>query len=92
MIEKFALRSLGGLLMGVLFYLLGCYFLYTVASFHNLLRRMNKNSSMIVASVSQGIDTISYLYRCTCYMIVVPQSFDIRLLRVIQPLIISSNL
>jgi len=47
--------SLGGLLMGVLFYLLGCYFLYTVASFHNLLRRMNKNSSMIVASVSQGV-------------------------------------
>eukprot|EP00092_Neocalanus_flemingeri_P027706 GFUD01030071.1.p1 GENE.GFUD01030071.1~~GFUD01030071.1.p1 ORF type:complete len:328 (+),score=95.45 GFUD01030071.1:75-1058(+) len=45
--------SLGGLLMGVLFYLLGCYFLYTVASFHSLLRRMNKNSSMIVASVSQ---------------------------------------
>jgi len=47
--------SIGGLLMGVLFYLLGCYFLYTVASFHNLLRRMNKNSSMIVASVSQGV-------------------------------------
>jgi hypothetical protein len=53
-IETFVLRSLGGLLLGVLFYILGLYFLYTVASFHNLLRRMNKNSSMIVASVSQG--------------------------------------
>jgi len=47
--------SLGGLLLGILFYLLGGYFLYTVASFHQLLRRMNTNSSMIVASVSQGV-------------------------------------
>jgi len=47
--------SIGGLLLGLLFYILGCYFLYTVASFHTLLRRMNKNSSMIVASVSQGV-------------------------------------
>jgi len=47
--------SAGGIILGMLFFLLGCYFLYTVASFHALLRRMNKNSSMIVASVSQGV-------------------------------------
>ena len=52
--KDFALSSLGGLLIGLLFYGIGCYFLYTVASFHNLLRRMNKNSNMIVTSVSQG--------------------------------------
>jgi hypothetical protein len=49
--------------MGVMFYLIGCYFLYTVASFHNLLRRMNKNSSMIVASVSQGKVQLLYIDR-----------------------------
>jgi len=47
--------SAGGIILGMLFFLLGCYFLYTVASFHALLRRMKKNSSMIVASVSQGV-------------------------------------
>jgi len=47
--------SAGAIIMGMFFFLLGCYFLYSVASFHALLRRMKKNSSMIVASVSQGV-------------------------------------
>ena len=48
------IRSAGAIIFGMFFFLLGCYFLYAVASFHALLRRMKKNSSMIVASVSQG--------------------------------------
>jgi len=47
--------SAGAIIFGMFFFLLGCYFLYAVASFHALLRRMKKNSSMIVASVSQGM-------------------------------------
>jgi len=41
--------------IGILcFYFLGGYCLYSVASFHVLLRRMNKNSDQIINSVCQG--------------------------------------
>jgi len=52
--------SVSSVILGILFYILGCYFLYSVASYHSMLRRMNKNSTMIVASVSQGVTGFQY--------------------------------
>ena len=47
--------SASSFLFGLLFYFLGLYFLYSVASYYALLRRKNNNSDIIVQSVSQGM-------------------------------------
>jgi len=46
--------SIATLLVTFVCYTLGSYFLYSVASFHSLLKRMNKNSDQIISSVSGG--------------------------------------
>lgn len=42
-------------LLGLIFYMLGGYFLYSVASYYDILRRRKNNSDIIVQSVSQGV-------------------------------------
>jgi len=42
-------------LLGLIFYILGGYFLYSVASYYDILRRRKNNSDIIVQSVSQGV-------------------------------------
>jgi len=46
--------KLSSFLFGLLFYVLGGYFLYSTGSYYNLVRRRNINSTIIVQSVSQG--------------------------------------
>jgi len=46
--------GVGSMLVVIVCYVLGSYFLYSVASYHTLLRRMNKNSDQIISSVSGG--------------------------------------
>jgi len=46
--------SLMGIFMLILLYVLGGYFLYSVVSFHSLLRRMSKQSKEVITSVSHG--------------------------------------
>lgn len=42
-------------LLGMIFYMLGGYFVYSVASYYDILRRRKNNSDIIVQSVSQGV-------------------------------------
>jgi len=42
-------------LFSLIFFILGGYFLYSVGSYFNILRRKNINSTIIVQSVSQGV-------------------------------------
>ena len=51
-------RKLSSFLFGLLFYVLGGYFLYSTGSYYNLVRRRNINSTIIVQSVSQGTHCI----------------------------------
>jgi len=46
--------SVNGVLMFIVIYFLGSYFVYSVASYHSLLRRMSKQSQEVISSVCQG--------------------------------------
>ena len=51
---SFITRDVTGATFFLIVNIIGGYFLYSTASYYNILRRRNINSSIVVQSVSQG--------------------------------------